>query len=100
MLNSIRKQPGQQSQIIEEVKTILVESLQLGDFARHMRPDTHLLGNLPELDSMAVVTVIASLEQHFAILVEDDDDLTGAFATLDSLAAYVGEKQGLQALPC
>ena len=41
---------------------------------------------------MAVVNLIAALEDHFGIRVEDDEISASTFATLGSLAAFVQEK--------
>jgi acyl carrier protein len=76
----------------QEVLRILDEVLSLGGRARSFTPDTPLLGAIPELDSMAVVTLITSLEEQLGIVV-DDDDIDGAtFATVESLSAIVGAK--------
>jgi acyl carrier protein len=61
----------------QEVLRILDEVLSLGGRARSFTPDTPLLGAIPELDSMAVVTLITSLEEQLGIVV-DDDDIDGA----------------------
>ena len=76
----------------QEVLRILDEVLSLGGRAKSFSPDTPLLGAIPELDSMAVVTLITSLEEQLGIVV-DDDDIDGAtFATMESLSAFVGAK--------
>ena len=53
---------------------------------------TPLLGAIPELDSMAVVTLITSLEEQFGITVDDDDISGDTFASVGSLAAFVADK--------
>ena len=53
---------------------------------------TPLLGAVPELDSMAVVSLIGALEENFDFSV-DDDEIDGAtFATVGSLVAFVDQK--------
>lgn len=54
--------------------------------------NTPLLGSLPELDSMAVVSVITSLEERFGFLVEDDEIDGASFASVGSLVRFVEEK--------
>ncbi|MGO4477819.1 acyl carrier protein [Massilia sp. 2TAF26] len=76
---------------LDEVKTILTDVLGL-DPATPLSADTPLLGSLPELDSMAVVSLIGALEDHFGIAVDDDDISASTFATLGSLAAFVEQK--------
>ena len=76
----------------QEVLRILDEVLSLGGRARAFTADTPLLGAIPELDSMAVVTLITSLEEQLGIVV-DDDDIDGAtFETVGSLTAFVSAK--------
>ena len=77
---------------LREVLLVLDETLSLGGRGMQMTRDTHLLGAIPELDSMAVVTVITRLEEQFGIVV-DDDDIDGAtFATVGSLVDFVAGK--------
>ena len=77
---------------IDEVKSILGEVLQLGDRASALQEQTALLGNLPELDSMAVVAVITGVEDRFGIYVEDDELNAGVFSTVGTLTAFVETK--------
>jgi acyl carrier protein len=56
--------------------------------------ETPLLGALPELDSMAVVTLITSLEERFGIVVDDDEIDGNTFATVGSLVDFVAAKLG------
>lgn len=77
---------------IEEVKKVLRDSLQLGERVEAFTPSTHLLGDLPELDSMAVVTVITALEEYYGFTVNDDEISAETFETLGSLSAFVEQK--------
>lgn len=79
---------------LEEVKTLLTDVLNLGPAGARLDADSPLLGSLPELDSMAVVTLIGALEEQFGIMIDDDDISASTFATLGSLAAFVQEKRG------
>ncbi|MFC5552242.1 acyl carrier protein [Massilia aerilata] len=79
---------------LNEVKTILIDVLNLGAAGQSLDADSPLLGSLPELDSMAVVTLIGALEDHFGIVVDDDDISASTFETLGSLAAFVAAKAG------
>ncbi len=74
------------------VRQIISNALQLGVRLESLERDTPLLGNLPELDSMAVVTVITALEEDFGFIAEDDDELSSAFETLGDLTDYVEGK--------
>lgn len=78
--------------ITQEVLRILDEVLSLNGRSGTFTRDTPLLGSIPELDSMAVVSLITSMEDQFGLVV-DDDDIDGAtFATVGSLADFVDEK--------
>ena len=76
----------------QQVRSILRDTLQLGDRAARFTPDTALLGALPELDSMAVVTVITAIEDRFGFVVEDDEISAETFATFGSLVEFVQSK--------
>jgi acyl carrier protein len=76
----------------QQVRSILRDTLQLGDRASRLTADTALLGNLPELDSMAVVTVITALEDRFGFVIEDDEISAETFATFGSLVDFVQGK--------
>jgi acyl carrier protein len=74
------------------MRAILRDVLSLGARADALTPASPLLGALPELDSMAVVSVIAAIEDRFSITV-DDDDISGAtFATFGSLVDFVASR--------
>ena len=76
----------------QEVLRVLDEVLSLDGRSAKFTRDTPLLGAIPELDSMAVVSLITSMEDQLGIVV-DDDDIDGAtFATVGSLADFVSAK--------
>ena len=78
--------------VLKEVTRVLDEVLSLGGRGATFTRSTALLGAIPELDSMAVVTLITTLEDRFGILV-DDDDIDGAtFESVGSLADFVSGK--------
>lgn len=78
---------------LDQIRHLIGDILELGNSADKLAADTPLLGNLPELDSMAVVAVITELEQRFGIVVEDDDIGAETFETLGSLLDFVLHKQ-------
>jgi len=77
---------------LREVLLVLDETLSLGGRGLQMTLASHLLGAIPELDSMAVVSVITSLEDRFGIVVDDDDIDGSTFATVGSLVDFVTAK--------
>ncbi len=80
--------------ILESIKRILRDTLQLGDRASELTESSGLLGAIPELDSMAVVSVITMIEDEFGIVVADDDVTADTFETVGSLVRFVSEKVG------
>jgi acyl carrier protein len=79
---------------LQEVKNLLSQTLQLGPRADSLTPDSQLLGALPELDSMAVVTILTAMEEHFGFVVDDDEISADTFATLGTLTDFVEQKLG------
>jgi acyl carrier protein len=79
-------------QYLDEVKTLLIDTLALGPSGQHLTEHSALLGSIPELDSMAVVQLIGALEEQFGFSVDDDEISASTFATLGSLAAFVQHK--------
>lgn len=78
--------------VLKEVLRVLDEVLSLEGRSATFTRETPLLGAIPELDSMAVVTLITTLEEQFGITVDDDDIDGSTFATVGSLADFVSDK--------
>jgi acyl carrier protein len=78
----------------QEVLQVLDEVLSLGGRTASFNRDTALLGAIPELDSMAVVTLITTMEERFGIIVDDDDIDGQTFASVGSLSDFVTSKLG------
>ena len=66
--------------------------LNLGERSTRFELSTPLLGAIPELDSMAVVSLLTSLEERFGFTIEDDEVDGQIFATVGSLVAFVDAK--------
>jgi len=79
---------------LQEVKNLLSQTLQLGPRADSLTPDSQLLGALPELDSMAVVTILTAMEEHLGFVVDDDEISADTFAILGTLTEFVEQKLG------
>ena len=78
--------------VTENLRDLLKTTLQIGDRANELEADTPLLGNIPELDSMAVAMLITAIEEHFDIFIDDDDISAETFETFGSLNDFVVEK--------
>ena len=75
-----------------EVLRLLDQVLSLEGRGIAFTRDTALLGAVPELDSMAVVSLITAIEETFGIMI-DDDDIDGAtFASVGTLVDFVAGK--------
>lgn len=84
--------------LLDDVKAVVGSALQIGSRAQQMDAAAPLLGSVPELDSMAVVNLITALEEHFGIMVADDEISASTFETLDSLTQFVERKVSGSAL--
>lgn len=76
----------------QEVLKTLDDALCLGGRGLAFQRSTHLLGAIPELDSMAVVNLIGALEQRLGIVIDDDDIDGETFATVGSLIDFANAK--------
>ena len=76
-----------------KLRAILSDVLGLdADRVADFDSETGLFGHLPELDSMAVVALITSLEDRFGFTVDDDEVEGSTFATVGSLVEFVEGK--------
>jgi len=75
-----------------DIKRILQDTLVLGDEVNSLDANSPLLGVIPELDSVGVVSVLTALEDEFDIVVEDDEISAAVFKTLGTLTEFVQEK--------
>ncbi len=57
-----------------------------------IRPETPLMGAIPEFDSMAAVALLTTLEERFGFTIADDEFDDATFATFGSLNAFVQGK--------
>jgi acyl carrier protein len=78
--------------IFEDVKAIVVATLEIEDQVDDLGPETGLYGNLPELDSLTVVKLVVALRKRFGIEIKIDEIGGDIFDTLGRLAAFVESK--------
>lgn len=74
---------------VDQVREILIETLQLEGDAARLEADSPLIGHLPQLDSMGVVSVMTALEERLGIQIADDEIDAEAFETLGALSELV-----------
>jgi acyl carrier protein len=75
--------------IFEDVKAVVVLTLDIEDQADDLGPETGLYGHLPGLDSLTVVKLIVALQKRFGIDIKIDEIAGDIFDTLGRLAAFV-----------
>lgn len=77
---------------LQAVIDIIVHVLGIEERAGSMNASTPLFGSIPELDSLAVVEVIAEIEDRFGLYV--DDGFSGDdFETIGALASFVDQQR-------
>lgn len=79
--------------VIDDVKRVLAQTLQIGKKVDRFDASTALFGSLPEFDSMTVATVVAALEEKFGITIKDEDITAEVFETVGSLSRLVEQKR-------
>lgn len=75
-----------------EIERILAEILTLDVDAAALDDETALMGALPEFDSMAVVSILTAIEDHYGIIIDDDEVDADIFETVGSLKQFVNAK--------
>jgi len=80
---------------LDEVKSLIGETLGIADRLDSMDVSTRLLGSLPELDSLAVVVLLTAIEARFSFEIDSADITTDIFETVGTLVAYVKKKSAL-----
>ena len=79
-------------QVEQEVIKTLQSILSLAPGSVRFTADTALLGSLPELDSMAVVSILTALEERFGFAIDDDEVDGRTFTSVGSLTNFVQSK--------
>ena len=65
-----------------EVISILQSTLGLPEGAIVPHSDTPVLGAIPEMDSMSVVSILITFEEQYGIVIDDDEVDADVFATV------------------
>lgn len=77
---------------LAQVLTLLDDALSLNGRSATFTADTPLLGSLPELDSMAVATLLTAIEETFGIAIGDDEIDGSTLATVGTLRDFIAQK--------
>lgn len=79
--------------LIDAVKTVVGETLDIPERVAAWDASTPLLGEVPELDSLAVLELAGALEERFGITIDDDNFSGELFETVGTVAEFVAAEQ-------
>ena len=77
---------------LDITRSLLQQTLQLGERAASLDYDTPLLGSFPEFNSLTVVSLLTTMEEQLGIEVDDDDINEDLFRTVGTLSNYIDTK--------
>lgn len=75
-----------------ELARILDDVLALGGRGTALQAESRLLGAIPELDSMAVLSVLEAIRDRFDVRIADHEIDGRAFSTLGTLTEFVSAR--------
>jgi acyl carrier protein len=78
--------------MIDEILALLDRTLGLEGRSLAFTASTPLIGAVPELDSIGVVSIITALEEQFGFSIDDDEIDGDIFKTVGSLVAFASGK--------
>lgn len=79
----------------KELLSLLNETLHLEGRTASFDENTPLLGALPEMDSMGVVSLLTAFEDRLGFTVDDDEIDGSVFQTFGTLLTFVQKKLGV-----
>jgi len=79
-------------EIASQIKQLLIDTLSLDLSVEDMDDDMLLLGDIPEFDSMAIVSVITAIEEFYGFNLEDEELSAEIFETVEALVDFVESK--------
>ncbi|HER35564.1 MAG: acyl carrier protein [Halothiobacillaceae bacterium] len=80
---------GRHDPLFDQVRGVIVQTLDLPGPKQRFTPDSGLFGEIPELDSMGVVLLLTALEDRFDIQLSDDEIDAEWFATFGSVTEFI-----------
>ncbi len=78
---------------IDKVRQLIIQTLGIADESRISGASTQLFGNLPELDSFAVVNLAMEIENRFGFEIDESGFSADVFETVGSLASYIDQNR-------
>lgn len=79
------------AQLTLEIKQLLIDTLSLDVMPAEMDDDALLLGDIPEFDSMAIVSVITALEENYGFTSANDELTAEVFESIETVVDFVGQ---------
>ena len=77
---------------LNRLRTVLRDTLQIGDRVDDLTENSRLLGGIPEFDSVAVIGVVMAIEEEFGVKISDRELSAEVFETLSSLTRFISTK--------
>jgi len=74
---------------VATIQSLVGEVLSLPEGGKELSESSLLLGEIPEFDSMSIVSVIAAIEEQYQIEIPDDELTAEVFESVGSLAEFV-----------
>lgn len=84
--------PGPED-VIERIRQLVVDALELGVSPEEIDPDEPLFGGDATVDSMGSLELVAAIEREYGLRVPDDDLRVELFDSVRTLADYVRQRQ-------
>ncbi|KAE8764872.1 acyl carrier protein [Georgenia thermotolerans] len=78
---------------LDGVVAAIVETLGIEERAHTLDASTPLFGSMPELDSLAVLSLAGAIEERFDIEIDDADFTGEVFETVGTLAQFVESRR-------
>lgn len=82
-------------QTVAQLLRLLDDTLNLEGRTSSFTESTRLMGAVPEMDSMGVVTLLTAFEERLGLSVDDDEIDGTIFETVGSLLTFVNGKLGV-----
>lgn len=83
--------------MLERVHGIVLSALGLDPGRLPLAEDTRLLGQLPEMDSMAILAIVTAIESDTGVRIEDAAISAADFASLGSLSEFYNRQISIDA---
>jgi acyl carrier protein len=90
-LDDLQARVQRRQKIAEQVKTMIVERLDLPVDPQWITSDQPLFGRGLELDSVDALELVVGIESDFAVAITDDQ--VGVFGSINRLIDYIEEQQ-------